>query len=496
MGRMPPPEPAEDPPVTLYAPRRRVYPQAVQGSVRRLRWGVLWLLLGLYYLAPWLRWDRGEGRPDQAILVDMAHGRLFFFGIELWPQEVYYITGLLVVAAIALFAVTTLAGRLWCGFACPQTVWTDLFIWVERRIEGDRNARMRRDRKPHWTLADHARKIAKHAAWLAIAAATGGAWVIYFTDAPTLLGDLLHLRADAGTLAFIGLFTATTYTLAGWAREQVCTYMCPWPRFQAAMLDEQSLVVSYRAWRGEKRGKARDPMAGDCVDCAACVHVCPTGVDIRDGQQLGCISCGLCIDACDAVMTKLQRPTGLIAFDTLGNLARAEAATAGLPRGAACRNAGMATRQAPDPFRPRLLVYGAALLAVGGLMGAALLLRQPVSLEALRDRAPLFVRLSDGGIRNAYTLKIGDRRPAMARLALAVEGLPPGTHLAVAGAEADAQGRPLVETRADAVATLRLLVTIPAPLDHSSANIAFRLLDPGSGAEMARVDNVFLGPAP
>ncbi|KAA2213997.1 cytochrome c oxidase accessory protein CcoG [Teichococcus oryzae] len=487
---------AEEPPATFYAPRVRVYPQAVKGKVRRLRWGVLWLLLGLYYLAPWLRWDRGPGRPDQAFLADMEHGRLFFLGLEIWPQEVYYVTGLLVLAAIGLFAVTCLAGRLWCGFACPQTVWTDLFMWVERRIEGDRNARMRRDRKPRWSWDDRLRKATKHVAWVLIALATGGAWVMYFTDAPTLLRDLARGEASSTTLFFIGLFTATTYLLAGWAREQVCTYMCPWPRFQAAMLDEQSLVVSYRAWRGEPRGKPRDAAAGDCVDCAACVHVCPTGVDIRDGQQLGCISCGLCIDACDAVMQRLDRPQGLIAFDTLGNLARAEAATAGMPRGAACRGAGLAVRQAPNPFRPRLLLYAAALLVVGGAMLGGLLLREPVALDMLRDRAPLFVRLSHGGIRNAYTLKIRDRRHEAAQLAIAADGLPPGTQLSVSDAETDAAGRPLVATRADDVATLRLLVTAPAPLPAASTPVVIRLLDPRSGAEVARAENVFLGPQP
>jgi cytochrome c oxidase accessory protein FixG len=254
----------------------RVYPRAVSGTWRWVKWGVLILLLGMYYVVPWLRWNRGPGAPDQAILLDLDGRRGWIFDIVLWPQEVYFVTGFLILGAFGLFLATSLFGRVWCGFACPQTVWTDLFMLVERLIEGDRNERMRLDRAP-LSVAKAAKKGLKHLVWLAIAAATGGAWVFYYVDAPSTLYKILRGEASTEVYVFIGLLTATTYTLAGWAREQVCTYMCPWPRFQAAMLDEQSVIVTYQKWRGERRGKhkAGDSWEGrgDCVDCRLCVNV-------------------------------------------------------------------------------------------------------------------------------------------------------------------------------------------------------------------------------
>ncbi|HZF74882.1 MAG TPA: cytochrome c oxidase accessory protein CcoG, partial [Acetobacteraceae bacterium] len=348
MGKIETPErtQGEAQPASLYASRVKIYPKDVQGTVRRAKWAVLALCLALYYLVPWIRWDRGPGAPGQAVIVDMEAGRLHFFFVEIWPQEVYFLTGLLVLGAIGLFAATSLFGRVWCGFACPQTVWTDLFMWVERKIQGDRNERMRLDRQP-WTRAKILKKGATHAAWLAIAAATGGAWIMYFNDAPTVTRELFTGAASLEVYFFFALFTGTTYVLAGWAREQVCTYMCPWPRFQGAMLDENSLVVTYRDWRGEPRGKAKADGVGDCVDCRACVNVCPVGIDIRDGQQLECIGCGLCIDACDDVMAKLDRPKGLIAFETLANLAASTAAAAQLRPGPERMACGMQARTAP-----------------------------------------------------------------------------------------------------------------------------------------------------
>jgi cytochrome c oxidase accessory protein FixG len=230
----------------LYVNRQKVYPKAVSGPVRRAKWAVLILCLAVYYLVPWIRWDRGPDHPSQAVLVDIAHGRLYVFFFEIWPQEVYFLTGLLVLGAIGLFAATSLFGRVWCGFACPQTVWTDLFMWVERLIQGDRNERMKLDKAP-WSAAKWRKKALTHAAWVVIAAATGGAWIMYFQDAPTVVVALFTGAASLEVYVFFGLFTFATYLLAGWAREQVCTYMCPWPRFQAAMLDENSFVVSYRA---------------------------------------------------------------------------------------------------------------------------------------------------------------------------------------------------------------------------------------------------------
>jgi cytochrome c oxidase accessory protein FixG len=485
-GASPPPT------ASLYADRVKVYPRAVAGKVRRAKWAVLVVCLAFYYLAPWIRWDRGPGAPDQAILVDMQHGRLYFFFFEIWPQEVYYLTGLLILGAIALFAATSLFGRVWCGFACPQTVWTDLFMWVERRIQGDRNERMKLDRGP-WDARKWRLKLATHAAWLLIAAATGGAWIMYFNDAPTVTREILTGHASLKVYFFFGLFTATTYVLAGWAREQVCTYMCPWPRFQAAMLDEDTLVVSYRAWRGEPRGKLKEAGHGDCVDCGACVHVCPTGIDIRDGQQLECIGCGLCIDACDDVMKKLGRPTGLIAFETLKNIAASEGATRAMSPCAERTQMGMSARRLPRFIRPRTLIYAGVLAGVLAVMLGSWLLRQEITLAVLRDRAPLFVALSDGGVRNGYTIKIANKARTKEELTLVLESRAP-LSLAVQEGMELGPNRWRVTTRPDGITEWRALVTrAPGGRHPDSVAVTFRLLD-ARGREVTRADSVFLGP--
>jgi 4Fe-4S dicluster domain/4Fe-4S binding domain len=264
----------------LYANRVKIYPKRVSGTFRRLKWATLVVLLAVYYLVPWIRWDRGPGVSDQAVLIDMPGRRAYFFGIEIWPQEVYYLTGLLLLGALGLFLATSLAGRVWCGYACPQTVWTDLYMWVERLIEGDRNARVKLDKAP-LSPQKAAKKTLKHAAWLLIALLTGGAWIMYFNDGPTVVRAFFTGEAGLTVYFFVGLFTATTYVLAGWAREQVCTYMCPWPRFQGALLDEDSLIVTYQAWRGEPRGKHKAGESwegrGGRVAFHQCVSVCPTG---------------------------------------------------------------------------------------------------------------------------------------------------------------------------------------------------------------------------
>ncbi|MBE9554825.1 MAG: cytochrome c oxidase accessory protein CcoG, partial [Proteobacteria bacterium] len=381
--------------VSLYASHIKIYPQWVSGLFRNIKWTVLGVLLGLYYLIPWLRWDRGPGTPDQAVLVDMTGRRLYFFWIEIWPQEIYYLTGILILGAIGLFLVTALAGRVWCGFTCPQTVWTDLFLFVEHLIEGDRNKRKKLDAGP-LTLNKAVRKIFKHAVWVLIAALTGGAWIMYYVDAPTVTVDILTGQASTTVYGFFALFTGTTYLLAGWAREQLCVYMCPWPRFQGAMFDEDSMIVTYEGWRGEPRGKKKhkpdvgEDKKGDCIDCELCRHVCPTGIDIRDGQQLGCIGCGLCIDACNQVMDRVGYPRQLIRYDSISNqLARETGGEAGF-----------------NPLRPRILIYGAILLIVAGVMAFTMGTRKTTEINIQRDRSPLFVTLSDGSVRNGYTFKI------------------------------------------------------------------------------------------
>ena len=466
----------------LYVTRIKVYPRAIKGLWRRVKWAAVMLLLGLYYAVPWLRWDRGPNAPNQAILIDLDGRRGWFFDVVIWPQEIYFVTGFLILAAFGLFLATSLFGRVWCGFACPQTVWTDLFMLVERLIEGDRNERMRLDRTP--MSADKAmRKGLKHAAWLVIAAATGGAWVFYYVDAPSTLVKIFRGEASLETYFFIGLFTATTYILAGWAREQVCTYMCPWPRFQAAMLDEQSVIVTYQKWRGEPRGKHKAGASwdsrGDCVDCSLCVAVCPTGIDIRDGQQIECIGCGLCIDACTQTMGKVGRAPDLIRWDTLANQQ--------------AKDKG-ADRIAWRPLRPRTLLYAALLAIVAAVILAAFFLRSDTELTVQRDRSPNFVRLSNGDIRNSYAVKILNKRRDDQRFQLAVEDLPGATVGSVgAGIEGSGAGTGLT-VHPDAVGTFRIFLTVPAGAAPSGSKpIEFTIRD-ATGRQRASHGAVFVGP--
>jgi cytochrome c oxidase accessory protein FixG len=459
----------------LYATRIKVYPRATSGRWRTVKWAVLVLLLGIYYLVPWLRWDRGPGAPDQAILIDLDGRRGWFFDVTIWPQEVYFVTGFLILGAVGLFLATSLFGRVWCGFACPQTVWTDLFMLVERLIEGDRNARMRLDRAP-MSVSKALRKGLKHGAWVAIAAATGGAWVFYFVDAPSTLVKIFRGEASLEVYFFIGLLTATTYLLAGWAREQVCTYMCPWPRFQAAMLDEQSVIVTYQKWRGEKRGKHKAGASwegrGDCVDCSLCVAVCPMGIDIRDGQQLECIGCGLCIDACNQTMDKVDRPRGLIRWDTLA------------------RQQNREQRVPVDRWRvvrPRTLLYGGLLLVVGTAMLLAFLLRTDTELTVQRDRSPNFVRLSNGDIRNSYTVKVLNKTRDQQRFVLSVEGLK--------GAVLGHVGDSGLIVHPDSVGTFRILVTLPAKAAPAGSKSVEFIVRDRQGRRRASHDAVFVGPA-
>ncbi len=469
-------------PLNLYARRVQVYPRKVRGRFRSLKWAALLGLLGLYYILPWVRWDRGPGAPDQAVLVDLNHERGYFFFIEIWPQEVYYLTGILVLAAVGLFLATSLAGRVWCGYACPQTVWTDLFMWVERQIEGDRSARIRLDKQP-LSAGKVGRKTAKHAAWLAIAFLTGGAWIMYFVDAPTVVGDFFTGAASETTYFFVGLFTATTYLLAGMAREQVCTYMCPWPRFQAAMLDEDSLVVTYNRYRGEPRGPIRKGEtrnrtggdAGHCIDCKQCVAVCPTGIDIRDGLQLECIGCGLCVDSCNEIMAKVGLPPNLIAFDT---------------------ERRMAQRAAKQPLtyrliRPRTVLYFFLMLGVAGLMVFALATRDDRSVNVLHDRT-LFVRLSSGAIQNSYDVKVLNKARTARRFDLTVEGLP-GAKIVLVGRSTEPAARVVVSAPPDGLGEYRLHVRAPAA-GVTGEETKIRFVVTGEDGGTAVRETTFRGP--
>jgi cytochrome c oxidase accessory protein FixG len=472
--------PASEPAaLPLYASRPRVYPRSVAGTWRAVKWVVLAACLAIYYGAAWLRWDRGPNAPDQAFLIDMAGRRAYFLDLEIWPQEIYYITGLLILGAVGLFLATSLFGRVWCGYACPQTVWTDLFMLVERWIEGDRNARIRLDKGP-LTARKAAMKVSKHGIWLAIAFATGGAWVWYFNDAPTVTREFFTGQSGTGVYFFVGLFTITTYTLAGWAREQVCTYMCPWPRFQAAMFDEHSFTVTYRTWRGEPRGPKRKDQdwegRGDCIDCKACVHVCPTGIDIRDGPQLQCISCGLCVDACNQIMDRIERPRGLIDWTTLA----ADTAVA---------------RKAKPVYRivrPRTMIYAGILVAVLAVMVVALSLRATVEVNVLRDRNPQFVTLSDGTVRNGYTVKILNKTRETVAYRLAFEGMPGATMSLSEGAPT---GEPIpVTVGPDSVGTYVVFVRAArGTLPDKFRTVTVVVTGP-NGRVVARRSTVFAGP--
>ncbi len=460
----------------LYASRPRIHPKLAHGTFRRLKWAVMAVTLAVYYLTPWIRWDRGTAAPDQAVLIDFPARKFYFFFIEIWPQEVYYVTGLLILAALALFLMTSLAGRVWCGYTCPQTVWTDLFLVVERWIEGDRNARIRLDRQK-WGAGKIARKSVKHLAWLMIALMTGGAWVFYFSDAPNLAGELAAFDAPTSAYIAIAILTFTTYTLGGLAREQVCIYMCPWPRIQGAMLDEDSLVVSYHPDRGEPRRahKLGDGWEGrgDCVDCNQCVAVCPMGIDIRNGQQLECITCALCIDACDGVMAKVGRPKGLIAYDTLANMDR--------------RAHGKPPRL--RLVRPRTVMYAALIAIVGAVMLYALVTRPVLAIETLRDRNPLFVTLSNGDIRNGYTIKIINKRHEQRSVALAATGLA-GTRMTVIGGD---DPRAII-LPPDSLRSLRVFVTAPRrDLHDESERLTFVVTDTADGTA-SRTTTSFRGP--
>ena len=470
----------------LYAARKKVYPQSVSGTFRRIKWGLMAFCLGVYYFLPFVRWNRGLGAPNQAVLIDFPSRRFYFFFIELWPQEVYYFTGLLITAAVALFLMNAIGGRIWCGYLCPQTVWTDLFYAVERLVEGDRRERMKKDAAAaKWTARRFGEIVLKHTLWLMIAWWTGGAWVLYFDDAPTLVKQLATFQAPFAAYLWIGILTASTYLLAGHMREQVCTYMCPWPRIQAALTDEWALNVTYRYDRGEKRTsvkkaaelRAKGEAVGDCVDCYQCVAVCPTGIDIRNGPQLECIQCGLCIDACDAVMTRIGRPKRLIGYDNDINIHRREAGKPPIYR----------------IIRPRTVIYAAVIAAVGAIMLYALLTRSLLDVNVLHDRNPVAVKLSDGAIRNAYTVRLLNKRGFDRVIAIDVEG-PAGGTIHIVGVDSVTPDRPMIVIPRDQTAELRVLVTAPAESNpEKSIPVKFHVTDIGLGEAASTTDN-FVSP--
>jgi cytochrome c oxidase accessory protein FixG len=468
-----------DPKHPFYIPRPPVHPKLVHGKFRNIKWAVMAVWLTLFCGLPWIRFDRGPGLPDQALLFDFAHQRLYLFGLEIWPQEFYFVTGMLVLSGLGLFAVTALAGRVWCGYACWQTVWTDLMIQAERLWQGDRNARLRLAKAP-WSFNKAWRLAGTHLTWLLISVATGIIFMSWFNDAPTLVSNLWHGTASPLVLTFIFIFTAFPYVFGGLVREQVCTYMCPWPRIQGAMIDGDTLLITYRNYRGEPRGPHKKGESwegrGDCVDCDQCVAACPAGIDIRHGAQLECIQCGLCIDACDEIMDKLGRPRKLVAYDSYRNLVAQS----------------QGDRVAYRFVRPRTLVYTGVFLLACSVIAFGLTYKTVLDVNVVPDRNPLFVQLSGGGIRNGYIVRILNKKLGAHKFDIALTGLN-NASLSYVGTEA---GEPPVEVKSDDVRAVKVYVTVPAAEAAkmpASVNIGFTVRDTVDGTATTRNTN-FKGP--
>jgi cytochrome c oxidase accessory protein FixG len=403
--------------VWLYEKRKRIYARAVSGWFAGWRWALVWATQLLFYGLPWLEWN-----ARQAVLFDLEARRFYLFGLVLYPQDFIYLTALLIISAYALFLFTAVAGRLWCGYACPQTVYSEIFMWVERRIQGDRAARMKRDAGP-WSAERLGRAAAKHAAWLAIALWTGLTFVGYFTPIRELLPAAVALDLGPWQTFWVLFYGFATYGNAGFLREQVCIYMCPYARFQGAMFDRDTLIITYDERRGEPRGsrsRKADPRAagqGDCIDCDLCVQVCPTGIDIRKGQQYECIGCAACVDVCNSVMDKMNYPRGLVRYTTLN---------------------GLTGQWSPQQMwrrvlRPRVLVYSAVLVLVVGALAYSLATRSPLAIDVVRDRAVLARLVERGHIENVYRLQIRNVTERDQRYAVRVQGID--------GAVVDLRGR-------------------------------------------------------
>jgi cytochrome c oxidase accessory protein FixG len=398
---------AEPQEVSLYAAQEKIYPRSVTGLFARWRWAMVVVTQLVFYGLPWLEWGQ-----RQAVLFDLASRRFYIFGLVLYPQDFIYLTGLLVISALSLFLFTAVAGRLWCGYACPQTVYTEIFLWIERHVEGDRSARMRLDGAP-FSLEKLVKKWAKHFLWISLALWTGFTFVGYFTPIKELGMEFLQTRMTSWEVFWVFFYGFATYGNAGFMREQVCKYMCPYARFQSAMFDKDTLIVSYDAGQGEPRGprsRSADYTAkglGTCVDCTLCVQVCPTGIDIRNGLQYECIGCGACADVCDTVMDKMGYPRGLVRYTTQNAVAK------GWTRPQIVRHV----------LRPRVLLYTAILASVCIAMLASLILRTPLKVDVVRDRAALS-RIAEGGrLENVYRLQVMNATESQQRYRITATGL-------------------------------------------------------------------------
>jgi cytochrome c oxidase accessory protein FixG len=423
--------------VTLYEAHRKVYAREVSGRFARLRNLSVVILLGIFYGLPWLQWN---GR--QAVLFDLPARKFFIFGLTLFPQDFWLLTWLLTMAALSLFFFTALAGRLWCGFACPQTVWTEIFVWMERLAEGNRSQQIKLDKAP-WSKSKILRKGAKQAMWISFALFTGMTFVGFFSPIEGLVGKITGAALGPWETFWIFFYAFATYGNAGFLREQVCKYMCPYARFQSAMFDKNTLIISYDAARGEPRGSrarlAKNTGLGDCVDCTLCVQACPTGIDIRKGLQYECIACAACIDACDAVMEKVGYAPGLVRYST-------QAEIDGQPK---------------HVFRPRIAVYGALLAALMIGFGYAVLHRMPFDLDVLRDRNVLYRELDDGRIENVFTVRIINKDQKAHDFRLSAQGLP--------NAVVDGD-TPTQSVAAEDVRSVVVRVRIPGGQEHGGHN--------------------------
>ncbi|HMM77069.1 MAG TPA: cytochrome c oxidase accessory protein CcoG [Gammaproteobacteria bacterium] len=448
----------------LYEKSHKIYPREVHGLFATARVAAATILLGIFYLLPWVQWD---GR--QAVLFDLPARKFYLFGLTLWPQDFLYLTFLLMLAAYALFFFTALAGRLWCGYACPQTVWTESFLWIERKIEGTRQQQMKLDRAP-MSLRKFRLKATKHAIWIAFSLFTGFMFVSYFTPARELAVRLAGFALGPWETFWLFFYGFATYGNAGFMREQVCKYMCPYARFQSAMFDNDTLVISYDTKRGDPRGSRRsnvDPKQqglGDCINCTMCVQVCPTGIDIRDGLQYDCIGCAACIDVCDDVMDKMNYPRGLIRYTTQHELEGGKT----------------------QVFRPRILVYGAILIALCGLFAWRLSQRVAVGLDVLHDRNQLY-REAAGKIENVYLLKVINKDDATHRYTLAVGGID-GIALA--------EPNPVIEAASGAVVSVPIAVrAAESALPSSSTPVQFSITAEDDPTLTVSTEAKFLGPA-
>ncbi len=393
--------------IKMYEARKEIYPREIQGRYASLRWFFVWFTQILFYGLPWLEWN---GR--QAVLFDLGARKFYIFGIVLWPQDFIYLAALLIISAYSLFLFTAIFGRVWCGFTCPQTVYTEIFMWFERKIEGNRSARMRLDRQP-MSAEKFLRKSSKHFVWISFALWTGFTFVGYFTPIHVLSAEIAALSLGPWEWFWVLFYSFATYGNAGWMREQVCKYMCPYARFQSAMFDKDSLIVTYDKDRGEPRGARSKADAdagkqlGDCIDCSMCVQVCPTGIDIRKGLQYECIGCAACVDACNSVMDKIGAPRGLVRYWTDHAMAKRW----GTPE---------IVRHA---FRPRVLIYSAVLLLIVAVFFGTLLTRTTVKMDVIRDRGSMGREVEDGMVENVYRLQIMNTDESAHRFKIGVEGI-------------------------------------------------------------------------